>query len=141
MFKIGSIFAMGIPEGQLKIVFFDGCYTGRLKFTGSWDLVEGPGDDQGQMNPWPNDMSEALGIFYTDQIYKGWYGKSFAFNFLTYYITWSNNFWDRLRLNDSIYEAISYCIWNTPGVSLRYGPHKNYRLKGFGDIYNIRLQQ
>jgi len=92
------------------------------------------------MNPWPNDMSAVLRIENTDQIYKGWYEKSYAIDEFTYYITWSNNFWDKLRLNGSIYEAIDHCIYNTPGPFLRHGPHKNYRLKGLGEPSSIRLQ-
>jgi hypothetical protein len=101
-----------------KIVFVDGCLSAKY-----------------------NDMAYALGIQYSNQIYKGWYDLAYAKRILTYYNDWSGNFWYRLRLNDSIYEAISYCIWNTPGVLLKDGPHFNYRFKGFGNIQTIRLQQ
>lgn len=146
--KAKSILAIGIPPGRLKIVFFDTCYSGRLKLTvsgGIVQLVEGPsyeGDPTEVITDIsPSDISYALGIQSSDQIYKGWYDLAYAKRILTYYNDWSSNFWYRLGLNDTIYEAISYCIWNTPGVMLKDGPHYNYRFKGFPNIYNIRLQQ
>jgi len=89
----------------------------------------------------PSDMSYALRIEHPDQIYKGWYDLSYAYRILTYYNDWSGNFWDRLGLNDTIFQAITYCILNTSGVMLKNGPHYNYRFKGFGNIQTIRLQQ
>ncbi len=137
--KVKSVLAMGIPPGKIKIAFIDSCHSGRLRINSSYELVEGPKDDPGQMDPSPGDMSGALGMVYDDQIYKGWWGKSFAINELTYYISWSNNFWDRLRLGDSIYEAIDHCIWHVSGIGLPYGPHHMYRLRGYGNIYAIKL--
>jgi len=143
--KTKSILAIGVPLGKLKIVFFDTCYSGRLKITGSYDLVEGPsyeGDPTEVITDIsPSDMSYALGIGYSDQIYKGWYDLSYAKRIFTYYNEWSGNFWYRLGLNDTIYEAVMYCIWHTPGVMLEEGPHYNYRFKGFGNIQTVRLQQ
>ena len=143
--KTKSILAIGVPLGKLKIVFSDSCYSGRLKITGSDNLVVGPsyeGDPTEVITDVsPSDMSYALGIEYSDQIYKGWYDLAYAKRIFTYYNVWSGNFWDSLGSNDTIYEAMSFCIFNTPGVMLEDGPHYNYRFKGFGNIQTIRLQQ
>jgi hypothetical protein len=142
--KAKSILAMGIPFGKLKIVFFDTCYSGRLKITASGELVEGPsfdGDPTGVITDVsPSDMSWAFGIEYSDQVYKGWYDKAYARRILTYYNDWSGNFWKKLGgievSSGSIHEAINYCIWHTPGVMLIDGPHWNYRFKGLGSNLN-----
>jgi hypothetical protein len=147
--KAKSIAAMGIPVGKLKIVFFDACYSARLKITAGGELVEGPSYEEDPTevitDVSPSDMSWALGVEYSDQIYKGWYDLSYAERILTYYNDWSGNFWKKLGgiegiSSGSIYEAVNYCIWHTPGVELKKGPFYNYRFKGAGgDIYSIRL--
>lgn len=86
-------------------------------------------------------MSCAPRVFNTDQIYKGWYGKSITSDFLFYYNSWSSNFWNELGEGDSVYEALMDTIDKTPGVGLKYGPHQNYRLRNFGDIMSIRLER
>jgi hypothetical protein len=124
-----SLLAMNIPIGKIKIAYFDSCYSGRLKFTQGLDLIEGLPDKYGFSDPSPSDMCLALRMGYTDQIYKCWYDKCYAIDLFTYHVTWSNNFWYRLGLSDSVQEAIDYTINHTPGILLKHGPHKNYRLK------------
>ena len=145
--KTKSIQAMGIPEGKLKIVFFDACYSGRLQIDNG-NLIEGPSYEEDPTevitDVSQSDMSDALGIKNTDQIYKGWYDLAYAFRILTYYNQWSFNFWKKLGGVDGessgcIYEAVDYCIWHTEGANLKYGPHYNYRFKGVGGDMSIRL--
>jgi len=49
-------------------------------------------------------------------------------------------FWERMGAGDDVYEAIFYTIWHTDGIGPIVCPHYNYRLRGYGDISSIRLQ-
>lgn len=86
-------------------------------------------------------MSYALAIGSSEQIYKGWYQKSYSgeVDILTCYVEWCENFWLRLGLGDSVYESILYAISHTGCILNPRGPHENYRLRGVGDFVNIRL--
>jgi len=140
--KAKSMLAIGVPYNQLKIVFFDACFSGRNKLDiYTAEISEGPPYEEYPTDLGHGDMSYALAIGSSEQIYKGWYQKSYSgeVDILTCYVEWGENFWLRLGLRDSVYEAILYAISHTGCILNPLGPHENYRLRGVGDFVNIRL--
>jgi hypothetical protein len=133
-----SIYQIGFSEGELKLVHFDCCFTGRLKITGDNRLIEGPEGSQGLLAYYHNDMSLALNMAssYT-QIYQGWWGEvpkgeTSKFNIFAYHE------WTQLGEGDSLYEASMYAINHTDWIP--DGPHDTFRLMGQGDLSELNLE-
>jgi len=133
-----SMRAIGFPEGRLKFVHFDCCFTGRLKLTGNGTLIEGPEGQQGLLATSHNDMSWALGMCSSaTQVYQGWWNEAIKGETSRYNI-WTFNEWDKLKDGDTLWNAITYTINQTKWVPS--GPHDNYRLMGQGDLTALRIQ-
>jgi hypothetical protein len=106
-----SIFSMGFHT--LKFVHFDGCYTGRLIFSGG-RLIEGPWSYTGLAFDVPNDMALALGITgdeYSESFYQGWYDLVCPGDSSTsMYSKFTKNEWLNLGYGYTFYEALLYAI-------------------------------
>ncbi len=128
----------GFSQGELKLLHFDCCLTGRLKITGDNRLIEGPEGSQGLLSYFHGDMSWALKMSssYT-QIYQGWWGEvpkggTSKYNHFAYHE------WTKLGEGDNLYQALLYAIDETDWIP--DGPHDNFRLMGQGDITDLRVE-
>lgn len=132
-----SIWQIGFNQGQLKFVHFDCCFTGRLKLSGG-TLMEGESGQQGLFDLPHSDMSWALGMSSSwTQVFQGWWGevpKSETSKFNHFAI----HEWSKLEEGDSLYTALMYAINETDWIP--DGPHDNYRLKGQGDLTDLRIE-
>jgi hypothetical protein len=133
-----SIYQIGFSQGELKLVHFDCCFTGRLKITGDNRLIEGPEGSQGLLAYYHNDMSLALNMQSGQtQIYQGWWGEvpkgaTSKFNIFAYHE------WTQLGEGDSLYDALMYAINHTDWIP--DGPHDTLRLMGQGDLTELDLE-
>jgi hypothetical protein len=139
-----SVALMGFSH--LEFAYFDFCYSGRLKINGSDQLIQGQPGQEGLFDIPHSDMSFALGMAGSgrDNFYQGWYDKArtaFAPPPIgeTEYQRWSRIEWYQLDDGANLYDALYYVInqqyWFGP-----LDPVNCYRLKGEGDMTNIRLR-
>jgi len=132
-----SMFLTGFSQGELKFVHFDCCCTGRLKLSGS-KLVEGQPGQQGLFDLPHSDMSWALRMSSSQtQVFQGWWGEfkkgeTSKFNHFAYHE------WTKLGEGDNLYNALMYAINETDWIP--DGPHDNYRVKGQGDLTDLRIE-
>ncbi len=127
---------------QLKIVYVDACYSGRLKITGDNQLIEGEDGSEGLADFSYSDMSGAFRIVATDQVYIGWQKECYGEDiFFLYYKSWLGYFADALGDAKTIEEAYMYCIEKVKNPLGSQSPGLNFRARGYtSDISSIRLR-
>ena len=129
---------------RLVWVYNDACYGGRLKINGAGNLVEGQAGQFGFVFDGPqSDISLALNIqdTYEPRCYHGWYGPGwFGFLHQTSYQEWGKAVWNWLHDGHNVYETLNHAIDECEDFSADAAVN-NYRLKGQGDLTQIRLKK
>ncbi len=135
---VHSMYQIGFTQGELKFVFFDACFTGRLKLTGDSRLVEGPPGQQGLFALPHSDMSWALKMVSGEtQVFQGWWGERPG-GFTSKFNKFCVHEWTKLKEGAHLYDALVYAINETDWIP--NGPHDNYRLKGQGYFTELRIE-
>lgn len=120
---------------SLKYVYFDCCFTGRLKIDGRGNLIEGSPGSQGILDCPDSDMSWALG----NPAYQGWYdecphGKRSTFS------KFSKDEWEKLRDGNTLYQALLYAISKSDiDPQFSEDPAEHFRLKERQDIFSLKV--
>jgi len=136
----GSIFSMGFHT--LKFAHFDGCYSGRLQFSGG-RLIEGPWDNTELAFDFPNDMALALGIIGDEEsvsFYQGWYVDICPGDFSSsMYSKFTGNEWRNLHDGYTFYESLLFAILqdNQKDPACQTFPSNHLRLFGGGLLFYI----
>jgi hypothetical protein len=128
---------------NLEFAFFDCCYSGTLRINSKNELIKGQPGQEGLWDIPHSDMSIALRLdnTSTSRIYQGWYGEPILNRPdlpESEDQKWVRLEWIRLGEGDSIYDALFYVI----NQQTEFGPEdpvNNYRLKGQGSIWDVRL--
>jgi len=130
----------------LEFAYFNACYSGRLKINANNQLVVGQPGQDGVLDGPVSDMSYALGMAsgYGDHAYQGWYDKAnVAFPNITEFQKWTRDEWyslGELGVQNYLDDAIIYAIDHQTYFSDPNDPVNQYRLKGEGYMFNIRLR-
>jgi hypothetical protein len=130
----------------LEFAYFDSCESGILKINENDQLVVGQPGDLGQAYDGPqSDMSFALGMEEDSRtrVYHGWWNDTprgmpppWPEN---EYQKWTRLLWERLGDEDNLDIALMYVISQQTKFG-KFDPVKNYRLKGQGFFWDIRLR-
>jgi len=137
---VNSIALIGFPQGRLKYIHFDCCYTGRLKLTGDNRLIEGSAGQEGLFDIPHSDMSWALGMASgATQVLQGWWGEVPKGD-LSKFNKFSIDEWTKFKEGDNLYDALMYAIQHGDPDPLEEGPLETYRLKGQGDLTEVRIE-
>jgi hypothetical protein len=133
---VHSMYRIGFPQGQLKFVHFDCCWTGHLKLTSDDRLIEGPGGSEGLLAYYHNDMSWALNMKSGEtQIYQGWWNEAIKGE-ATPYNTFAYHEWTKLGEGKNLWDALTYAISHTTDPA----PRENLRFMGQGDFLGFRIE-
>lgn len=126
----------------LEFVYFDSCYSGRLKINADNELVEGQSGQIGVFDGPHSDMSLALGMGEPSisRFYQGWFDDVPIGLWLleNEYQRWTRLEWEELGDGEYLYWALMHVIEQQTDFG-PYAPVNNYRLKGQGSIFEIRL--
>jgi hypothetical protein len=117
----------------LKFVQFESCFSGHLRLTSDYRLVEGDPGQQGFFDIPNSDMSYALrmlGAF--DQFYQGWFELTSS---APPYKNFSIDEWTRLKEGDNLYEAMQYAISRGDQEAL-----DNLRIYGMGLMLAVKIE-
>lgn len=135
-----SFFSMGF--NSLEFAYFDCCFSSCLKINANNQLVVGQPGQAGVYDGPHSDMSIALGLGEpsTSRFYQGWYGfvPIGLWPFENEYQRWTRLEWEELGDGEYLYWAIMHVIEQQTEFG-PYDPVNNYRLKGQGSIFEIRL--
>jgi hypothetical protein len=139
-----SFASMGFKN--LKFVFSNSCYGGRLVINDKNQLIEGKPRKLGDTfyEELISDMSIALGIhqsIFENRLYQGWWGEPWT-NFLwqNKWSKFSQDEWRRLGAGDNIAEALIIAFGGQTDFDDPNDPGNSYRLKAQGNFLSIKLE-
>ncbi len=121
-----------INFNSLEFAAFDNCYSGRLRITGSLELVENTGPQVG----YRNDLTKALNLM-DDCPFLGW-SHTYLSGYTSEFEIFSTNIWRKLRVQETLWEAIQYARGEAGYEQGRYPPEE-FRFYGTGFIGEYKL--